>query len=104
MDFQNMNQFMAAIIVIAGLMSLYYAITGKGKVYENDYPKAMKEDANKMMRNFLWFIGPFATIAGVLEMVGFEWAFWLGFLMLPAIIVYFIIFRRRFKEHLKKMR
>lgn len=104
MDFQSMNQFMAGIMAVAGLMALYYAITGKGKVYENDYPKAMKEGANKFMRNFLWIIGPVALVSGGLELLGYAWGFWIGFALLPAIVVYYILFRRKFKEYLKKMR
>lgn len=104
MNLQSMDQFMSIIMVIAGLMSFYYAITGKGKVFENDYPKEMKEDANKLLRNFLWLIGPFALISGILQLIGYAWAYWISLVVLPEIVVYYIIFRKRFKQYLKKMK
>lgn len=102
MDFQSMNQFMAALIAFTGVMALYYAITGKGKVFENDYPKAMKEEANMFMRKYMWFVGPVALVSGVLELIGYDWAYWIGFIIIPSIVVYYILFRRRFKQYLKK--
>jgi hypothetical protein len=93
---------MAAIMALTGGMAIFYAITGQGKVYENDYPKAMKEEANQYLRKFLWIIGPIALASGVLEFIGYDWGFWIGFIILPAIVVYYIIFRRRFKQYLKK--
>jgi len=90
-------------MIIIGVLALYSAFTGKGPAFNNDYPKAMKEDANKMLRKFCWIIGPIAIGTGVLDYLGYSWAYWvsLGTIM-PAIIVYLIIFRRRFKDYLKK--
>lgn len=99
---QEMNQLMAIVMVIAGAMSFYYAFTGNGKVYENDYPKAMKEEANKFLRLFLWIVAPIALVSGVLELIGYDWAYLIGMAILPMIVVYYIIFRRKFKEYLKK--
>lgn len=99
---QEMNQLMAGIMVLAGAMSLYYAFTGNGKVYENDYPKAMKEEANKFLRAFLWMIAPIALASGILEFSGFSWGYFIGLAILPMIIVYYILFRRKFREYLKK--
>lgn len=102
MGLDNMNQLMAGIMVIAGAMSLYYAFTGSGKVYQNDYPKGMQEEANKLLRLFLWIIAPIALTSGVLELAGFSWAYFIGLAIFPMIIVYYILFRRKFKEYLKK--
>lgn len=92
---------MAAIMVIGGAMSMYYAITGQGKAFENDYPKSMKEEANSMLRKFLWIIGPIALASGVLELVGYPWGYYVGLAIIPLIVVYVIMFRSRFKDVLK---
>lgn len=97
-----MNQLMAGVMAVGGVMCFYYAITGKGKVFENDYPKAMKEGANILLRKFFWIIGPIALVSGVLELIGYAWGFYIGLVILPLIVVYYIIFRRRFREYLKK--
>jgi uncharacterized protein (DUF983 family) len=98
-----MNQMMSAFMVIIGVLALYSAFTGKGPAFNNDYPKAMKEDANKMLRKFCWIIGPIAVVTGVLDYIGYAWAYWVSLAtILPAIIVYIIIFRKRFKNYLNK--
>ena len=53
---------MAAFMAIVGVFAIYSAITGKGPAFNNDYPKAMKEDANKMLRKFCWYIGPITLV------------------------------------------
>lgn len=100
---QGMDQFMSAFTVFIGLLALYSAFTGKGPAFKNDYPKAMQADANKMMRTFCWILGPIVTVFGVLEYMGFQWAYLvnMGF-TLPAVVVYVILFRRRFKQYLNK--
>ncbi len=90
-------------MAIIGVFVLYSAITGKGPAFKNDYPKAMKEDADKMMRKFCWIIGPIVTVTGVLDYMGYSWAYWVSLAtVMPAIIVYMILFRKRFKKYLKK--
>lgn len=102
-NFDNMNQFMSGFTVIIGLFALYSAITGKGPAYKNDYPKAMVADANKMMRTFCWIISPVIIIFGVLDYLGYSWAYIANVcITIPAIVVYFILFRRKFKQFLKK--
>lgn len=99
----DMNKMMAAFMAIIGVFVLYSAITGKGPAFKNDYPKAMKEDADKMMRKFCWIIGPIVTVTGVLDYMGYSWAYWVSLAtVMPAIIVYMILFRKRFKKYLKK--
>jgi len=97
-----MNQLMAGFSVLIGLFALYSAITGKGPAYKNDYPKAMQADAAKMMRIFCAIIGPVVTTFGVLDYLGYKWAFIVNAcITIPAIVVYAIIFRRKFKQYLK---
>lgn len=93
---------MAGITAVIGVMCFYYAITGQGKVYQNEYPKAMKEEANALLRKFMWIFGPIAVASGVLELVGYPWGFYVGLVILPLIVVYYIIFRTRFRQYLKK--
>lgn len=100
---EDMNQFMAVFMIIIGVFALYSAFTGKGPAFKNDYPKAMKQEANKMLQKFCWIVGPVATVTGVLDYMGYDWAYWVSMgITLPAIVVYMIIFRRKFKEYLKK--
>ena len=100
---EDMNKMMSAFMVIIGVFALYSAVTGKGPAYKNDYPKAMQADAAKMLRQFLWIIGPIATVTGVLDYLGYTWAYWVSMAtILPLVIVYVILFRKRFGQYLKK--
>lgn len=98
-----MNKMMAMFMVIIGVFAFYSAITGKGPAYKNDYPKAMQAEAHKMLRTFCWIVAPIATVTGVLDYLGYSWAYWISLgAILPLIIVYVIIFRKRFKNYLYK--
>ncbi len=116
---ENMNSMMSLFTVFIGLFTLYAAFTGKGPVFNNDYPKAMKADANAMLRKFCWYVGPVATLTGgldyfwerivgaeVVQNASFVWAqlpFVLSIaLIVPGIVVYIVLFRKRFKQFLKK--
>ena len=119
MDTSSLNGMMSLFMVLIGVFALYAAFTGKGPVFNNDYPKAMKEDANKMLRKFCWYIGPVAIVTGGLD---YFWAKIVGeavvnegmfliaqlpFLLsmaltFPAIVVYVVKFRKRFKQYLKR--
>jgi cytochrome bd-type quinol oxidase subunit 2 len=119
MDSSSLNSFMSLFMVFIGVLSLYAAFTGKGPVFNNDYPKSMKEDANKLLRKFCWYIGPVTLITGGMDyfwvrIVGEEVVnnspfiiaqlpFLLSMVLtVPAIVIYVVIFRKRFKEQLKK--
>lgn len=94
---------MAAFMAICGALALYSAFTGKGPAFKNDYPKGMKEEADKMMRKFCWIFGPIALVTGVLDYMGYSWAYWVSLAtILPGVIVYIVLFRKRFKNYLKK--
>ncbi len=101
----SMNSFMAIMMIAIGVFALYSALTGKGPAFKNDYPASMQADAHKMLQKFLWIIGPVTLVTGVLDFLGYTWAYWASVaIVIPAIIVYIIIFRKRFKEDLKRMR
>lgn len=97
---------MSIITIIVGVLATWYAIFGKAPGFNMDYPKEMKADAEKMLRQFCWIIGPITVITGVLQMLpGLEWVYWVSLpIIIPAIVVYVIMFRRKFKQHLKKMK
>jgi cytochrome bd-type quinol oxidase subunit 2 len=103
----SMDQFMSGFMVLVGLFAIYSAVTGKGPAFKNDYPVAMQAEANKMMRTFCWIIGPVVTIFSILEYMkndwGTSWAYWVNLgITVPAIIVYVVLFRRKFKKYLKR--
>ena len=99
---ENMNQMMSIFTILIGAFALYSAVTGRGPAYKNDYPKAMKEDANKMLRQFCWIVAPIMLVTGVLDYLGYTWAFFITLgITIPGIVVYTIMFRKRFKKYLK---
>jgi hypothetical protein len=97
---------MSIFIIIAGVLATWFAIFGKAPGFKNDYPKEMKEDADRLLRNFCWALGPIAIASGILEMIpGLEWTYWVGLaIILPLVIAYIIVFRIKFKKYLKKMK
>jgi len=120
MGLNDFSGMMSLFMVLIGVFALHAAITGRGPVYNNDYPKAMKEDANKMLRKFCWYIAPVAIVTGGLDyfwekIIGTEavanapfyiaqFPFLISMLLVfPAIVVYMVKFRKRFKQYLKKM-
>jgi hypothetical protein len=116
----DISGMMSLFMVLIGVFALYAAFTGKGPVFNNAYPKAMKEDANIMLRKFCWYVGPVTVVTGGLD---YFWAKIVGdavvnngsfliaqlpfllsvILVFPAIVVYSVRFRKRFKQYLKKM-
>lgn len=54
---ESSMQFMSAFDLFIACYVLYYAVKGDGKVYENEYPKEMKEAYRKLMRSFCWILG-----------------------------------------------
>jgi hypothetical protein len=102
----SINQMMDIFIIIAGVLALWYAIFGKAPGFNTDYPKEIKAEAEKMLRLFCWILGPVAIVTGVLEMLpGLQWVYLVGVcIMLPTIIVYIVLFRKKFGKNLKKMK
>jgi hypothetical protein len=105
--FGNIDSFMSIMMIAIGVFALYSAVVGKGPAFKNSYPASMQEEANKMLQKFLWFIAPVTLASGILDFVfpGSMWPYLGGIIIIiPAIIIYVILFRRRFKEDLKRMR
>ena len=98
----DMNQMMSIFSILIGAFALYSAITGKGPAFKSDYPKAMKAEADKMLRIACWVAGPIMLITGILDYMGHSWAFFISMgTILPGIVVYMILFRKKFKQYLK---
>mgnify|MGYP000865797794 CR=1 FL=1 len=98
-------EFMLIFNIFIAAYLLYYAIKGDGKVYENDYPKAMQEEHRRMLRMFCWIAGAGMLVLSILEfMNGFGSVFTIVSIafVLGCIVVYFVFFRIKFKEFLKK--
>lgn len=100
-----MNNFMLYFNLFIAVYVLYYAIRGEGKIYENDYPKEIKEAHAKFLRKFCWVIG-----IGMLPLTILELAFQdnaaLGFLswanigfVLVCIVIYLVLFKVRFGKY-----
>ena len=99
----DMTQMMAIFTIIIGVFALYSAFTGKGPAFKSDHPKEMKEEADKMLRTFCWIVGPVLLVTGVLDYMGYTWAYFISMgVVLPGIVVYMILFRKKFKKYLKK--
>ncbi|MFA5675215.1 MAG: hypothetical protein WDA65_01720 [Christensenellales bacterium] len=97
-DFDSM---MTIITIAIGAFALFSAITGKGPAFNNNYPKEMKEDADKMLRIACWIAGPILLASGILEYIGVGWAFYISmFTILPGCVVFTVLFRRKFKKYL----
>ena len=98
----SMNLMVIFDLFIAAYL-LYYAIKGEGKLYENDFPKAMQEEHTKLLRKFCWIAGVPMLILSVLEyMYSYRsvWAYIVIGYGLACVIVYVIIFRVRFAKYL----
>lgn len=106
MDVNSINQMMDIFMIIAGVLAVMYAITGHAPGFNTDYPKEMKADAEKMLRKFCWVVGPVVVVASVAEMItNIQIIFWISMaIIVPAIVVYIVLFRKKFKKYLKKMR
>jgi len=99
------DQMFAAISVFAGLYALYAAIKGTGSVYKNEYPPSIKEDAAKLLRIFLWIFGPLLLIQGAMDYIGQKLisGILIG-VILGLIVLYLIIFSKRFGDVVYKKR
>lgn len=84
---------------------LYYAFKGTGKIYENDYPKEIKEDHAKFLRKFCWIVGIGMLPLTILELVlqdnpaiaFFSWAN-IGFVMV-CVVFYLVVFKVKFGKY-----
>lgn len=100
-----MYDFMLYFNLFIAVYVLYYAIRGTGRIYENDYPQAIKEDHAKLLRKFCWIVGLGMLPLTVLELVYntdasgsfFSWIN-IGF-VLVAVVTYLVIFRVKFGKY-----
>lgn len=95
--------FMVIFNIFIGVFLLYYAITGKGKLYEGDYPKEMMEEHVKLLRKFCWLVGAPMLGLSILEYIygfGSIWSTISFIYVMGGIVIYFIIFTKRFKKYL----
>ncbi len=85
---ESMDKMMSVILILIGIFVMYSAITGKGPAFKNEYPKAMKEEADKMLRTFCWIIGPITVVAGVLDyMLPEAWPYFISAGMTRSAII-----------------
>ncbi len=92
--------------IAIGAYFLYAGITGKGNLYVNNrHPKEIREDAKKLLRVITLILGAILFVSGIFEAFNL---FSQGIVMLVSIsacvivlIVYFIIFRKKFGEYLR---
>jgi hypothetical protein len=101
------DNFFSILMIAVGVFAIYSAITGKGPAFRNDYPASMQKESTKFLQKFLWIIGPVSLITGVLDFVYKDsmWPYLASVIIIvPTIVIYMILFRRKFKEDLKRMR
>lgn len=98
----SMNMMVIFDVFIAVYL-LYYAVKGEGKLYENDFPKAMQEEHRKLLRKFCWITGTPMLVLSVLEYIYSYRSVWSYIVIgygLACVAVYVIIFRVRFGKYL----
>ncbi|MBD5560451.1 MAG: hypothetical protein HDQ87_08890 [Clostridia bacterium] len=99
----SMNMMVIFDVFIAVYL-LYYAIKGDGKLYENDFPKAMQEEHRSLLRKFCWITGVPMLVLSVLEYMYSYRSMWSYIVIgygLTCVVVYVIVFRVRFGRYLK---
>ncbi len=101
--------FMMLFDIFIAVYLLYYAIKGSGKAYENDFPAEMQEAHRKMLRLFCWIAGAPLLVLSILEYTSGQgitsiWSVISIVYILSCVVVYFVLFRVRFKEYLKNPR
>ena len=101
--------FMMLFDIFIAVYLLYYAINGSGKAYENDYPAEMQEEHCKMLRRFCWIAGVPLLVLSILEYTSSEgitsiWSIISIVYILTCVVVYFVMFRVKFKEYLRNPR
>lgn len=97
--------FMVIFDLFIAVYLLYYAIKGTGKLYEGgEYPKAMREEHNKMLRKFCWIVSVPMLVMSVLEYMYSYTSIWGTLIIVYALVcvtVYVILFQVRFRKYLK---
>ena len=102
---EQVDNFIVLFYGIVGVYCVYAAIMGTGYAYKNEYPEEMKEGANKLMRKLLTVIGPMLVVLAVLDYfdIGGDVLVYSGLgVVTLCIVVYVVIFRKRYAKILKK--
>lgn len=101
----DFNNIMVYANLLIGIYVIYSAIAGKGKAFENDYPKEIKESVFKFNRIMFFIVGPVMTISSVLELLKVKFFEWFTVIfVLAALVVYLIVFYSKFGKALKNYR
>ncbi|MEG0251357.1 MAG: hypothetical protein RR625_01850 [Christensenellaceae bacterium] len=108
-NMQSTFSFMILFNIFIAVYLLYYAIKGTGKIYENEYPTEMKESHNKLLRKFCWITGVPLLVLSILEYASQKgissiWGIISIVYVLGCVVVYFVLFRVRYKDYLKDPR
>lgn len=100
----QIDNFMVWFNLLIGAYLTYAAIVGKGKAYENDYPKEIKENIFKLNRLMYAVAGPVLVVSGVLELmkVFTPYISYVSIvLVLLFIVAYLIIFFTKYGKIIK---
>ena len=114
---QEATNFMIIFQALLGAFLTYSAIRGSGMAYNNEYPESMKADAEAMYRKLYWFVGPTMIVGAAIDYFklfgempqvmgrGISEFISMVFFVLDVVvlIVFFILFRKKFKQQLKGM-
>ena len=89
---------------------MYYAIRGKGQIYDVDYPEEAKKEYCRMIRIFCWCVGIFLLVISIIEL----WLFnnggaplamtlsWFDIIAtLAAVVIFVIVTKRKFGKYQK---
>ena len=98
------TDFLVIFNIFIGGILLYYAIVGKGRLFEGEYPKEMMEAHVKLLRKFCWYVSiPFLVLSFLEYAEGFGsiWSTLCVVYGLSAVVIYIIIFQRRFGRYLR---
>lgn len=101
---ESATNFMVLFNIFVGGYLLYYAIQGKGRLYEGgEYPKEMMEEHVKLLRKFCWWVSIPLLVLSLLEYsqgFGSIWSTISVAYVLSAVVLYVIVFYRRFGKYL----
>ncbi len=112
--FSNLNlnlDLFSLVKIVLGIYLIVCAITGKGRVYKNEYPKIPAEKYLLYMRIMNFVTGPVIVVSGVLEVLNivntsaanpvnavWGWVLWgLGMVLLVGMLVFNIVMTDRKK-------
>ena len=102
--------FMLYFNILIAVYILYYAIRGKGKIYDVDYPEAAKIEYCSMLRKFCWIVGVFMLVLSIIELCIMNSVpssiylliSWLNIgCVLAAVIIFVVVTKKKFGKYQK---